>query len=454
MKILLNQLVASSDMTEKQRNQLLAEMTDEVADLVLRNNYLQTRAIDTAIHASEGLKNLDLFQRLMQDLEARAKLDRQIEFLPDDKVLQERKSLGVGLTAPEMSILLAYSKNQLKEDILASDLPEDEFISQIIYTAFPQQLNNEFTEQIQHHSLRREIIATQLANAIINEMGMTFIHRINDETGAPVANIARAYIIVREVFILKNFYERIERLDNKIPSDIQSSMIITYSRLIRHATRWFLNYSRDLTPMANIIKHYEGSVNKFCENVTKLLIGSQKEAFDTELAKFLEVGVPSETAILVASATSMFSILDIITISNEYGFKVENVAKMYFTLGSSLDLFWFRDQIITQSIENHWESLAKAAFRDDVDWQQRELTIGVLQHCSQSTDINECMEIWSLAHKPLVDRWFRIMSDLRGSPTRTFVMFSVAIRGLLDLTQASVQHVKPATLIEEGKEVI
>lgn len=453
IKILLNQIVANGDMTEKQRNQLLADMTDEIAELVIKNNYWQTRAIDIAIFASQGLKNIDLFQRLMQDLETRAKLDRQIEFLPDDKALLERKSLGLGLTAPEMSILLAYSKSQLKEDILASDLPEDSYISTIIETAFPRTLNKKFKEQIKQHSLRREIIATQLSNAIINDMGMSFVHRINDETGASVSGIVRAYSIARSVFRMKDFFNMIEALDNVIDSEVQIEMIISVGRLIRRGTRWFLSYYRDLSNIHSIIDQYEEGIAKFSQNLPDLMTGSQKESYENDLKKYLAIGVPQETAQFVASSTIMFSALDIIAASNEHGFDVENVAKVYFTLGASLDLFWFREQIVNQSIENHWQSLARAAFRDDIDWQQRELTVAVLQHEPLSKNAEECIEIWSIAHKPLVDRWNRIVSDLRSSQNKEFVMFSVAIRGLLDLTQACMQTVKQLKKIEEHEQI-
>lgn len=446
IKILLNKIVLDGDITEKQRNQLLAEMADDVAKLVLRDNYGQTQAIGIA--AAQAHRNVDIYARFIASLESSGRLNRALEFLPDDKELLERKSIGKGLTPPEIAILLAYSKSALKDDILNSDVPEDPYLSCVITSAFPAVLHEKYPQQMQAHILRREIIATQLSNAIINDMGITFVYRVNEETGASVASIVRAYRAAYEVFKIDELWARIESLDYKVPSFVQIDMMLSVGSLIRRATRWFLSNYRRLDDIPAIVASYSEGVEKLFNDLPQLLVGTAKELLEGIVMQYVHAGVPEDTASRVASTMAMFSVLDIIAAANEYNFPIEDVARVYFTLGASLDLAWLRAQILQQSADTHWESLAKAAFRDDIDWQQRELTVGVLQHSPQASNIEECIEIWSIAHKPQVERWQRLITELRSSGTRQYVMLAVAIRALLDLTQASIQTVKQLKKVE------
>ncbi len=201
IKILLNNVMQSQDLTEKQRNQLLADMTDEISSLVLKNNYQQTQSV--SISKEQSYSNLDMYINLINHLEELGLFKRKIEFLPDEKELEKRKTEGVGLSSPEVCVLLAYSKIHLKDKILASDIPEDSYIAPIVKTEFPSQINDMFPDKVMNHSLLREIIATQTSNMVINEMGAVFIKRLQDETGSTVDSIVRAYFIVRKVFFYR-----------------------------------------------------------------------------------------------------------------------------------------------------------------------------------------------------------------------------------------------------------
>ncbi|GAI96055.1 unnamed protein product, partial [marine sediment metagenome] len=198
IKILLNNIVTQGELTMKQRNRILQEMTDQVAALVLLDNYRQTQAISLA--ASSGVKHLDLFARFLQDLEQQDKIDRELECLPEDETITERKSKGKGLTKPEIAVLLAYSKIVLKEQILATDIPDDPYFRKFLVYEFPGYLRGKYYNQMQSHSLKREIIATQISNRLVNEMGAVFIHRMLEESGASVSDIVRAYVISWKVF--------------------------------------------------------------------------------------------------------------------------------------------------------------------------------------------------------------------------------------------------------------
>jgi glutamate dehydrogenase len=433
IKILLNNIVRSGDMTEKKRNEYLANMTDEVAELVLRNNYLQTQAVSVSM--TPAVRGIDIYARFIDEMEKQNKLDRQLEFLPDDKELAERKNSGQGLTRPELSVLMAYSKITLKEQILASSLPEDPSIATVIETAFPKSLVQDFKEHIYAHSLRREIIATQLSNEIVNMMGITFIRRVIEETGAPIENIVRAFKVAQSVFGVTEMWAEIEQLDYQVSTHVQTEMLLLLSRLIRRATRWFLRNHDDLTRVAEITARYMPGVALLYKNLALLLGETPQRHVNQLVEKYCEAGTPETLAMRVACSTAMFSVLDIIEASNRHQFSPKHVAKVYFALGATLELAWFRAQMTTQRVETHWEALACASFRDELDWQQRELTVGVLQQISPKKNITEAIDAWTDAYKPQISRWRDILTALRASTTDDFVMYAVALRCLLDLTQ-------------------
>src|SRR5262249_45790815 len=226
------------DLTEKQRNNLLAEMTDEVADLVLHDNYQQTQAISTTVAQAAGM--VDVHVRYIRHLEQRGKLDRALEFLPDDETLIERKAAGLGLTPPEVAILLSYTKVGLYEDLLASDLPDDPNLVGELERYFPTPVRQRFRARLQRHALRREIVAARVTNDLVNRGGTTFAFRLNEETGATGAEIARAFIVSREVFGLQSLWEEIESLDGRVAAQTQLGMLLSTRVLLERATRWFL----------------------------------------------------------------------------------------------------------------------------------------------------------------------------------------------------------------------
>ncbi|MGB1272482.1 MAG: NAD-glutamate dehydrogenase domain-containing protein, partial [Endozoicomonas sp.] len=222
IKILLNEIVASGDMTLKQRNQLLESMTSDVAELVLTNNYRQTQAISLA--ESEACFRMDEYRRFMEHLEGLGKLDRSIEFLPDTEALAERSASGKGLTRPELSLLISYSKADLKEALINSSMIDDEYLAREMNSAFPEVLVNRFPRAIEQHRLRREIIATQIANHMIDMMGITYAHRLQLTTGASSPEIARAFTVSRDVFGISRYWQMIEQLDYKVSSALQHRM--------------------------------------------------------------------------------------------------------------------------------------------------------------------------------------------------------------------------------------
>ena len=437
IKILLDSIVNNGDMTEKQRNTLLENMTQEVSDLVLNDNYQQTQAISLA--ALQSVNNVELHSRYIDDLEQKGKLDRSLEFIPDEKTLMERKLSGRGMLRPGIAVLLCYSKILINDQILASDVPEDPYLANFLVDAFPKPLQKKYADEINEHQLRREIIATKISNIIVNEMGFAFVYRLQDETGAPTSAIVRAYIIARTIFGLPERWKEIQSLDNSVANDLQMTMMMHYIRLLRRTTRWFLRSKRTRLNIAENIELYKEGVSRLKEIIPGLLSDAEKETSNKQIKELMEQNVPEELAKEISLVRSLFIALDILDEAKQLNVTVENIAQVYLGIGDFLDLNWIRMQIIKHPCENHWESLSREALRDDIDWQHRQLASGIVQKQEGDMSFNKHLENWSDRYAELIERWHYMLSDLRASSTLNYTMFFVAIRELLDLTQTSMQ---------------
>lgn len=439
IKILLNSIVASGDLTLKQRNELLGEMTNEVASLVLRDNFVQTRAI--SLTATQGLRTLELHSRYITELERQGKIDRAIEFIPDDKALMERKLQGKGITKPTIAVLLCYSKTILKEQILATNVPEDIWFKTLLVSYFPKPLQERFSKEMQDHPLRREIIATKLSNIIVNEMGFTFTFRMQEETGAPISAILRAYMIARKVLDIDAIWKQLEALEAIIPADVQTDLIMQYVRLLRRVTRWFLRTQRMRLNISKAVKKYGSNMAEFKNTIPAVFGEGNRAQYDEYYHKYLELGVSETLAQELTLTRSLFSALDVIEVAHQFDISVMSVSEVYFGIGEYLDLAWIRSQIIAHPTENNWESLSREALRDDLDWQQRQLTAGIIKLDSNEKDKDymKCFKEWSENHSGLIERWRDMLSDLKSSSSLTYTMYFVAIRELLDLTQTTLQ---------------
>lgn len=445
IKILLNRVVANGDLTEKQRNQLLAEMTDEVAQLVLLDNYRQTQAIE--LEYSQAYANVNLHVRYIEELERKG-LNRTLEFLPDKKTLMERKAVGKGLTRSEIAILLAYTKNNLKQEILNSDVPEEADFTSVLESEFPQPLRERYGKLIQQHSLRREIIATLLISNLVNKMGVTFVARLHDETGAPISAIVRAYTIAKKSLNLQPVWEAVEALDGKVLAEIQLDMMLRIARVVRHATRWFLRNRRTRLDITATCQQFAPHVAKLVKHALELHSAEDVQYFNASVQHYAEQGVPEDLAWQVAKMDSLYSALEIIEGASSYNYDLLEVAKTYHDLGSYLDLTWFRSQIINYPADTYWDTLAREALRDDLDIQQSHLAIGLLHLPEPAAIAGEEEEgkqltrydVWANKHNILIARWKSVLADLRGQENVDYVMFFVAIRELLDLAQTTLQH--------------
>lgn len=436
IKILLNDIVQNGDLTMKQRNQLLVEMTDEVARLVLENNYRQTQAISIA--RSESVYRMGEYKRYIQALVASGKLDRELEFIPSDEELHDRIVSGKGLMRPELAILLSYTKAILKDELRDSNLPDDEYISREIEKAFPKVLAERYRSQMANHKLRREIIATQVASGMVDYMGITFVYRMRDAAGSTLADIARSFIAARDIFELERWWKQIEALDLRVSTEEQLDMMRMLIRLMRRATRWFLRNHRCGLNVQESIRRFQPGVKTVAESLPTVLRGPRREVWESRHNRLVEEGVPSALATFIAGADSMLPVLGIIQAAEMTGKPIEEVANVYFAIGSQLDLYWFSEQINALSIENHWQALAREAYRDDLDWQQRTLTVGVLQMECSASSVDERIQLWANRNQDMINRWKTMVAEFHTTDTKEFSMYGVALRELMDLAQTTL----------------
>jgi glutamate dehydrogenase len=440
IKILLNDIVKAGDMTEKQRNQLLEAMTAEVAQLVLKNNYQQTQAISLSIR--QAPKNIELHRQYIDSLVKLGILDRALEYLPEDQTITDRKVAHLGLVSPCIAVLVSYTKIKCKQEIIDSDIPEDRYLRDMICTAFPALLYEQYREQLAQHSLRREIVATQISNCMINEMGLSFVFRLQNETGAETQAIVRAYMVNREVFELPKVWASIESLDTKLSSNVQIDMMVLYIRLLRRSTRWILKYHRLNLDIPSMVAAFSKPMHDLLHYLPKCLMGQALDEYNTLVARYSKLSVPKDLVHRLACVRSLFSAFDILEAAVENNLKVRDVAQVYFNIDDQLNMNWIRTQVIAHKVDNNWDALTRESLRDDLDRQQRLVAVSILQHDCDVKSIPQCIARWLDRYAVLVDRWHVVMQNLQKSSSVSFAMLFVAVRELIDLTHTSVQSVQ------------
>jgi glutamate dehydrogenase len=423
IKILLNATVRQGKLTNEQRNMLLVEMTDEVAALVLRDNYFQTQSLSVSGAMAPAL--LDTQERFIRRLEKEGRLNRALEFLPSDEEFAERRATKGGLTSPERAVLLAYAKIALNDEISASDVPDDPFISSALERYFPEPLRERFKPQIHAHPLRREIIATHVTNSMVNRVGSTFVHRMQEETGAAPADVVRAYMIVREVFGYVERWRAIEALDYKVTDRIQTAMIIDGGRLIVRATLWFLRNRRHLADLSRSIGHFKVGAERLVGLLPDILPATDQAAFKSAARRLQDDAVPEALARDIAGLDALFNALDIVEVADELGREIGEVAAAHFAVAEELDFPWLRARIGILPGDNHWQTLAKAALRDDLASMLRVLAADALRTGGVGS--------WKARNAALHDRFQQILGDLRTAESPDLAMLSVAMRELRNL---------------------
>ncbi|QCU74297.1 NAD-glutamate dehydrogenase [Pseudoalteromonas distincta] len=433
IKILLNGLVAEGDLTRKQRDELLYSMTDEVSELVLKDCYRQTHTI--SITQSKGTSTLKEKIRFIHALEKEGKLNRAIEFIPSDEELAERAAAGKDLTRPELSVLVSYAKMVLKESLVSDEITENPYYRQLLVKSFPRPLREKFNDAMNNHPLRKEIIATKLANSIVNDMGLNFMVRMHEETGANEAEIAMCYSIASEIFEMRETWSSISALDNKIPAAVQTEMLYQLRRTVRRATRWFLRHRNKSQTIEQGIEFFAPTFKDLSDNLNTYMIEKENDRIVIEANKLIDAGVPTDIANRIVSLSSLFSVMDLAEVANSSGKSISMVSNTYFKLGARMGLHWFLEQITKQPVANHWQALARSSYREELDWQQRTLSEVVLNSFEgDESDVDSQIDEWMDSQDLLLQRWKQMLAEFKTSQSHDFAKFSVALRELMLLS--------------------
>ncbi|GGX68262.1 NAD-glutamate dehydrogenase [Streptomyces hiroshimensis] len=431
IKILLNALVIDGDMTVKQRNKLLAEMTDEVGELVLRNNYAQNVALANAVEQAPSL--LHAHQRIMRRLGRDGHLDRALEFLPSDRQIRERLSAGRGLTQPELAVLLAYIKITTAEELLATGLPDDPYLERLLHAYFPQALRTGFAEQVDAHALSREIITTVLVNDTVNSGGSTFLHRLREETGASLEEIVRAQTAARAIFGLGSVWDAVEGLDNVVAADVQTRIRLHSRRLVERGTRWLLNNRPQPLELAGTIEFFQDGVAEVWGELPKLLKGADMEWWQSIHDELVDAGVPDELAVRVAGFSSVFPALDVVAVADRTGKEPLAVAEVYYDLGDRLHITQLMDRIIELPRADRWQSMARASIREDLYAAHSALTADILAVGNGSSTPEQRFEDWEEKNAAILSRARTTLDEIRGSDAFDLANLSVAMRTMRTL---------------------
>jgi glutamate dehydrogenase len=435
IKILLNDLVAAGDLTPKQRDRLLAEMTDEVGALVLRDNYLQTQAL--SMLQAQGADLLDAEARFMRLLEKGGRLDRAIEFLPPDEALTERAVRKQGFTRPELAVLLAYGKIWLHDHILASELPDDPFMAIDLTNYFPTALRDRFGHEIQRHRLRREIVATVVTNSIVNRVGGAFVSELMETTGHPPAQVARAYIVARDAFRMREVWRAIEELDGKVPAAAQTAMQIEANRLVERATLWVLRSMPSPFALGAGIAELSPGVKALEGAVPSILPPEAAAAVAARIDQFVCQGVPHELAQRVGNLIVLASAADILRIASRQGLTIEAAGRLYFAVGARFSLGWLRASAEKLSGRGHWLKLAAAAAIEDLYGHQRDITAAVAAG-HPGLPPEAAVQAWVDVNRAAVERAEALLAELKAAPHVDLPMITVANRQLRTLTESGV----------------
>ncbi|MEI8656293.1 MULTISPECIES: NAD-glutamate dehydrogenase [Vibrio] len=431
IKIFLNGLVANGDMTIKQRNQVLESMEDEVGAIVIEDAYVQSESI--SVTEQQGVAVVKEQIRFIHQLEKAGHLDRALEYIPDDETLLEREKLGQGLTRPELSVLVAYGKMVLKDELACEEIANDEFHAQQLMQYFPTELRRNYSQHMQNHPLRAEIIATALANQMVNEMGCNFVTRLQEETGSNAVDITNAYAAAREIYKLGSVLEEVRKLDNKADALTQYEVMFHVRRTLRRLSRWLLRNRPGKQSVRDLIELYQADVEAIANKLDDVLVAEEVEEHNIMAKAWIDKGIEPKLANYVARLSSLHSVLDISTVAKEKQKTVEQTAKLYFNLGDRLSLHWFLKQINNQATDNNWQVLARAAFREDLDWQQRQLTAQVLncECASGELDVIKALDEWMEANSVSLHRWENILNEFKVGTVHEFAKFSVALRELM-----------------------
>ncbi|MDO9378628.1 MAG: NAD-glutamate dehydrogenase [Nocardioidaceae bacterium] len=430
IKILLDRVVESGELDVAGRNELLPTMTDEVAGLVLAHNYDQNKALANSQANSSSL--VHAHEDWIRALEREGHLDREIEFLPQDDEIARRRAEGGGLTAPELAVLLAYTKIVLSDELLASGIADDPFFRSELYSYFPSAIQHRYRAQIDDHPLRREIVVTRLVNQLVDSAGITFYHRLRSETGASIDELARAHAVAVEIYGTNALNDDVDALDNQVAAEVQTQVRLALRTLDERVTRWLVNNQRDVDA-EQIVDYFGTTVQRVVAAMPRVLVGRQKEAFDAAVATFLEAGLPDDVAHRAASVGPAYSAMGIAHLAHDHDVDPELVAAVHVRVGEALGLDLFASRVQGLPRDDRWRTMARASLRDELHAVHVLFAEQVLEETS-GDDPQARVDAWVETHRAAMDRASDTLDAIWSEDEADLARLSVAlrvVRGLL-----------------------
>ena len=435
IKILLDREVRDGELTRAGRNALLPEMTDEVGALVLRHNYQQNRAL--AASRAQNALMLHVHARYIRKLERDRRIRRRLEVLPGATEIAERRSAGTGLTVPEFAVLLAHTKIAATQDVLASGLPDDPYLRQVLIEYFPTPLRERYAGQMGDHRLHREIITTAVVNDMLDRSGCTFTFRLNEETGASVPEITAAWLVVRKVFDLAGFWAELEALDGKVDTSVQITALLEGRKLSERAARWLLHSRRQPFDISQTIDFFADGVLAVGARLPGLLAGRDLAGFADRREVFASRGVPARLADRLAAMVPAYSAFDIVDIARGTGRPPEETAAVYFDLADRLQIARLRDMITALPRDDRWTTMARGAIRDDLYAAHAALARDVLT-VTQPGLPGQRLAAWEQRNDSAVRRAAQTLTEIWESNSFSVATLSVAVRAIRTLAATSV----------------
>ncbi len=430
IKILLTAEVAAGRLTMADRDALLASMTDEVGRLVLAHNYDQNLALANSVYQASSMAGVH--EDWMERLADQGLLDRDIEFLPSTDAMEARRSSHKGLTAPELAVLLAYTKIIIEDEILTTDLPDDPYLLNRLTNYFPSKLRDRYADRMAEHRLHREIITTVVVNQFVNQSGISCYHRLSSETGAAEADVIRAQIAARAIIGADELDAAIKALDHQIEAKVQTSARMEVRTLVERATRWLINNRRRPIDIGDAVDQLAGGMLAVRRALPQVLSGRDQDAYEKRLSTLRSSGLPDELASQIAGLPAAYAGLSIVLTAARQQLDPLVVTEVHFQLGQRLGL----DRLLTRVVElprdDRWQTMARAALRDDLHTVHARLTADVLEIEAAEQSPKDLVAAWEKANPAVAEsvRTLRSITASRADLARASVGLRV-VRGLL-----------------------
>jgi glutamate dehydrogenase len=295
-------------------------------------------------------------------------------------------------------------------------------------------LQDKYAKEMENHPLKAEIIATKLANMLVNDMGANFAQRMMEETGSTVAEVAICYAIARDLFDVETIWHQLEDLDTTIPAELQTRLLFQLRRTMRRTTRWFLRHRNKALGIEQSVAFFKPAYQQIAADLPRLLASSEADSLQAHQHKLTSQNIPVDVARYLSQLSTVFSVMDIAQVADSEKVDLLLVAEIYFKLGDKLDLHWFLEQITHQPVTNHWQALARASYREELDWQQRALSQVVVRTCTGQYSAEEVIGRWLTSNESVLARWSLMLAEFKTTKSHEFAKFSVALRELMLLS--------------------